>query len=98
MAKSETVFADYLFICEEAQRKLREQLDKQLKPVVKREALKLQINVINTQWGLSSTDLPFDEQYENDAHGGFGDFLATLSGTYGIEFYFEVKNGEFKWL
>ncbi len=73
---------------------LRDYMYRQLKKPIEKQALALGVNCGNYQMGLSLKNGEVrTEEFEQ-----LETFLAQLSDNYGIEPYFEVKNGIFTWL
>lgn len=76
--------------------RLQNDVEKELRPLIKQKALACKQDMINTQWSLSTRGK--SQGKEGKRFDELSDFLAKIEGSFKIAFYFEVHEGKFYWL
>lgn len=73
--------------------RLRNEIEKELRPFVKNQVLSLGHDCSSTQHSFYLAD----SKYSNYRFEQLQDFLNRCSDEFKIVFYFNVENGKFKW-
>lgn len=89
--------------CLKKQEKFRSELLKELKPIIKKMALSIGVDMKHTQHSLYITDKNFNEnnaEYYKALETKFEPFLDMiyfLGDEVGVYLYFCIENGKFRW-
>lgn len=77
--------------------RLRRKNEREVKQFIKKRALSVGVDMINTQHSLSATKISYQEELHRAKFQKFQDFIIYLADYHKIDFYFEVENGKFNW-
>lgn len=94
MKRQYNKYDKYLKVCEKQTEITRKRLERGLKSIVRMEALKVGVDMENTQH--SCYPKIDNYHYDNKKVEQFVDFINTLSDDYKISFYFTMEDGKFK--
>lgn len=94
-AKRKTRFDKKLSVVEKRFDRLRNEMERFVKPFIRSEALRLNRNTFHSQ---HSFHLDNERRGETKDFDRLRDFIYSLGDNYRMGLYFQCENGKFKWL